>query len=467
MDLFAVNSYSELDVARWKQEGGLPRSALFHNEKGRFTDVGRASGADVSLRGNGCVAADFDLDGRADLYVTSSTYDALLWNNGDGTFTEGARAAGIDVYGWHGGAAVGDVDGDGLPDLYVAGYTNMNAPVEGSLGGFPSRYEGVRDLLYLNEGPDASGHPHFREVGAQAGLDRGTFDHSLGAVFSDFDGDGRVDLYVANDEDPNRLYRNVPAQSGLGFRFENVAALAGVADGHAGMGIAAQDYSGDGKTDLLITNSRDQRHAVYEASPSGRFADVRSQFDSAFGGTYVGWGVAWADLDLDGDLDLVLANGAIPVKDLTSDAQPLQVLWNRAGRFVYARTDTEANHRLRLNGRGLAAADYDNDGDLDVAVNTIGGRLALLENTTPRGRWLEVALDGFHPGATVTVVLPGGRKLVRGVYAGSSYLSSEDPRVHFGLGDAKEVARLVVRYPDGRVRTLRRVPANRVVHVEP
>jgi ASPIC and UnbV/FG-GAP-like repeat len=468
MDLFAVNSYSELDVARWKQEGGLPRSALFHNEKGRFADVSRASGADVSLRGNGCVAADFDLDGHTDLYVTSSTYDALLWNNGDGTFTEGARAAGIDVYGWHAGATVGDVNGDGRPDLYVAGYTNLNAPAEDSLGGFPSRYQGVRDLLYVNEGPDTSGRPRFREVGTQAGLDRGAFDHSLGAVFSDLDGDGRLDLYVANDEDPNRLYRNVPAPNGLGFRFRNVATTAGVADPHAGMGVAAADYDGDGDTDLFVSNSRDQQHAVYEGTGSGRsFTDVRSDFDSAFGGTYVGWGVSWADLDLDSRLDLVLANGAIPVKDLASDAQPLQVLWNRAGRFAYASTDTEAGERLRLNGRGLAAADYDNDGDLDVAVNTIGGRLALVENTTPRGHWLEVALGGFHPGATVTAVLPAGRKLVRTVYAGSSYLSSEDPRVHFGLGHAKEVARLVVRYPDGHIRTLRGVAANRVVHVEP
>jgi Na+-translocating ferredoxin:NAD+ oxidoreductase RnfD subunit len=466
MDLFAVNSYSELDVARWKQQGGLPRSALFHNEGGRFADVSRASGADVSLRGNGCVAADFDLDGDTDLYVTSSTYDALLWNDGDGTFTEGARAAGIDVYGWHAGAAVGDVNGDRRPDLFVAGYTNLNAPAENSLGGFPSRYQGVRDLLYLNEGPDATGRTHFREVGEEAGLDQDAFDHSLGAVFSDLDGDGRLDLYVANDEDPNRLYRNIPSPNGLGFRFEDVAARAGVADGNAGMGIAAADYSGDGKTDLLITNSRDQMHAVYESSAGRSFIDVRSNFDFAFGGTYVGWGDSWVDLDLDGRLDLVVANGAIPVKDLAEDAQPLQVLWNRADGFAYAPTTSSTQERLRLNGRGLAAADYDNDGDLDIAVNTIGGGLALLENTTPHGHWLEVALGGFHPGATVTAVLPGGERLEREVHAGSSYLSSEDPRVHFGLGKAATVARLVVRYPDGEVRTLQGVAANRVVRIQ-
>jgi hypothetical protein len=477
MDLFAVNSYSELDVAKWKREGGLPRSALFHNEKGRFVDVSRASRADVSLRANGCVAADFDGDGHTDLYVTSSTYDALLWNDGDGTFRDGARAAGIDDYGWHAGAAAGDVNGDGRPDLYVAGYTNTNAPAEDSLGGFPSRYQGVRDLLYLNEGPGPGGRPRFREVGAQAGLDRGAFDHSLGAVLSDLDGDGRLDLYVANDEDPNRLYRNVPwpggagaDPSGLGFRLRDVAAAEGVADGHAGMGIAAADYSGDGRTDLIVTNSRHQKHAVFRSAASAAgigYTDVRSSFDPAFRGNYTGWGASWVDLDLDGDLDLVVANGAIPVGDLAKDAQPIQVLRKGPGGYGDATRNAGSREKLALNGRGLAAADYDNDGDLDVAVNTIGGRLALLENTTPPGRWLEVALAGFHPGATVTAVLPGGRRLVREVHAGSSYLSSEDPRVHFGLGDATRVSRLVVRYPGGQVSTLRGVAANRVVHVGP
>jgi hypothetical protein len=250
-----------------------------------------------------------------------------------------------------------------------------------------------------------------------------------------------------------------------GFRFEDVAPTAGVADGNAGMGIAAADYSGDGETDLLVTNSRDQMHAVYERSAPGRFTDVRSKFDFAFGGSYVGWGDSWVDLDLDGKLDLVVANGSIPVRDLAEDAQPIQVLWNRAAGFEYA--STGAQDRLRLNGRGLAAADYDNDGDLDVAVNTIGGRLVLLENTNHGGHWLEVALRGFHPGAAVTAVLPSGQRLVREVHAGSSYLSSEDPRVHFGLGDAGRIARLVVRYPDGRVKTLRGVAANRVLHVRP
>src|SRR5215212_1649053 len=270
VDLFVVNSYAQADVGRWRAHGGLPRSALFRNRKGRFTNVSRRSHASLAIRGEGCVAADLNSDGRTDLYVTTAGYDKLLWNNGNGTFTQGARAAGIRSYGWHAAAAVGDVNGDGRPDLYVAGYADASVPVPGSAAGFPNNVSGVRDLLYLNVGRGRYGHSKFREVGVQAGLEAARFDHSLGAVFSDLDGDGRLDLYVANDGDPNRLYQNVAwpggrraDPAGLGFRFEERAAIAGVADPNAGMGVAATDFNGDGRTDLFISNSRGQPHAVY------------------------------------------------------------------------------------------------------------------------------------------------------------------------------------------------------------
>jgi hypothetical protein len=283
-------------------------------------------------------------------------------------------------------------------------------------------------------------------------------------------------VYVANDEDPNRLYRNVPwpggvaaDPAGLGFRLRDVAVRAGVADANAGMGIAAADYDGNGLTDLFVSNSRGQGHAVYRGMPAGSgatgYADARDDFVGTPAAT--GWGASWVDLDLDTDLDLVLTNGDIPVASLIDDAEPIQILENRstdaARRFADLGLRAGDEGRLQTNGRGLAAADYDNDGDVDVAINSIGGPLILLENTARGGNWLGVRLPGFWPGAQVTAVLPDGRRLVRQVQAGGSYLSSEDPRLLFGLGDARRVSALVIRYPDGTQTRLDDVTVNRLV----
>ena len=316
----------------------MPRSALFHNVKGRFTDVSRSSGADVQLRGSGCVAGDFNGDGSTDIYVTAAGNDALLWNDGKGHFSEGARAAGITAWGWHTGAAVADVNGDGRPDIFVSGYADVNAPAPSSAG-FPNNYQGVRDLLYLNTGNDAKGHARFREVGEKARIDSGTPEHGLGAVFMDANGDGRPDLYVANDANPNRLYMNVPFKGGaaadplgLGFRLEESAASVGLADPNAGMGIAAADYSGDGRPDIVVTNSHKQLHGVFRSNPpsggSASYSDARADIASAFDTSLAGWGVSWVDLDNDTNLDLVLANGAIPVVGLEQSAEPVQAFEN-------------------------------------------------------------------------------------------------------------------------------------------
>ena len=197
------------------------------------------------------------------------------------------------------------------------------------------------------------------------------------------------------------------------------------------------------------------------------FEDVRGDFAAAFGDTFTGWGASWVDLDLDTDLDLLLANGDIPVGNLTKDAEPIQVIENVATpgttpRFDDVGAPADDAGRLRIDGRGLAAADYDNDGDVDIAINSIGARCILLENSSADGNWLEVSFDGPSPGARVKIVLPDGRILVREFHAGGSYLSSEDPRIHFGLADATVVRTLVIRYPDGTRTRLDHVAVNQV-----
>jgi hypothetical protein len=481
LDLYVVNSYAQREKARWQDQGGLPHNALFHNVEGEFVDVSTGSGADVDVRGTGCVAADFDLDGHTDLYVTTAEVGVLLWNDGDGTFREGAAEAEVDAVGWYAGAAVGDVNGDGWPDLFLAGYASVGNRVANATQGFPNTQTGVRDLLYLSQGGTGRERPTFREVGREAGLEVVNFEYGLGALFADLDRDDDLDLYVANDTKPNRLYKNVrwpggadADPAGVGFRFEEMAARAGVADPNAGMGIAGGDYDADGRTDLFVTNARGQVHGAYhgqrseDVTPS--FVDVRRDLGPDLG-TSTGWGVSWADLDLDTDLDLIVANGDIPVEDLAADADSVQAFENRTAQGEPGHFEDQTRRLGLLDvgpllARGSAASDYDNDGDVDIAVTAIGGPLALLENRGATGHWLEVSLPQFAPGTRVTVVLADGRELEREVHAGSSYLSSEDPRVHFGLGEADSVDDLLIRLPGGEETVEHDVAADQIVTLE-
>jgi hypothetical protein len=234
------------------------------------------------------------------------------------------------------------------------------------------------------------------------------------------------------------------------------------------MGVAAQDYSGDGRPDMFVTNNRGQGHAAFQTTNRAAFANARQVFAPALGENGAGWGASWVDLANNGREDLVLASGAIPITNLKKDAGPIQVLENRGGNhFADASAAVDLRPGPLVNGRGVAAADYDTDGRVDIAINSIGGKLILLHNTGSSGHWLEVSLSRFAPAAVVTAVLPDDRRLVRDVQAGSSYLSSEDPRVHFGLGDATKVKELIVRWPGGKVTRQHDVAADRIVTVKP
>src|SRR5918996_1641279 len=214
LDLFVVNGFAQAERDEWLAEGGLPVSRLYRNDEGRFEDVTEESQTGLALRGQGCVAAALDDDGRTDLYVTGAESSALLWNEGDSTFREGAEEAGVSAFGWHTGAAAGDLNADGWPDLVVTGYVDLANPIPEATLGFPNTYAGARDLLLLSEGSDDGGRPTFREVGREAGLEVTGLAYGLGVVLADLERDGDLDVHVANDTNPDRLYENVAWPAG-------------------------------------------------------------------------------------------------------------------------------------------------------------------------------------------------------------------------------------------------------------
>ena len=474
LDLFVVDTWSDGEWGDWRGGDGIPTSRLFANEAGRFRDVSDETGTALPLRGNGCVAADFDLDGWTDLFITTERNDVLLWNDGGEGFIDDATLeapSGATAFGWHTGAAVGDVDGNGWPDLFVAGYADQNRPIPSATQGFPNTVEPEPDLLLLNDGPGDGARARFRDVAADAGIEPGGADYGLGVLMADLDLDGDLDIYVANDTNPNQLYENVGVDRGS-VRFREQGMTAGVGDDGAGMGVAAADAGGDGLAELVTTNQFDELDVlatnVTDATSGLAFTDGRTAAgvpDLGAGAT--GWGTSWSDFDLDGDPDLVIANGAIPVRDLDGDRQPVRLYENDgAGGLADASTQTGLDRLGPYLGRGLAAADYDNDGDLDVAIASIGGPLALLRNSGAGGHWLIVTVDRATPGTIVTVTLADGRVLRQELAAGGSYLSSEDPRAHFGLGGTTDVAEIVVEGPDGSTARRLDVAADQIVAVE-
>jgi len=482
LDAYVVNGY--------RVEGGSVvtrgKNALYRNRgDGTFEDAtDRAGVGGAGHWGCGVAVADYDADGHPDLFVTNFGPNALYRNRGDGTFENVAAAAGVEAPGWNTGAAFFDAEGDGDVDLFVAGYIEHGLDdvlaarrgldwkgVERVASG-PFGLPGAPDHFFRSRGDGT-----FEDATREAGLEDRALAFGFGARAVDIDDDGDQDLYVANDSDPNYLYRN----EGDGT-FREIGLWAGAAmdaggRAQAGMGVGAGDVDGDGIVDLLVTNFSEDFTTLYRGEGGGFFEDASER--SGIGpATYrsLSWGAALADLDNDGDLDLALASGHIyPQVDAhpefgMSYRQPVQVLENvGAGRFVEATARAGPDIAVPRAARGLAAGDYDNDGDVDLLLTVLDGPPVLLRNDSSVGSWIEVRLmprPGGGPllGARIDIEA-GGRTQRRDLASGDSYLSSHDPRAHFGLGAAARVERLRVRWPDGSETVLADLPANRLVDV--
>src|SRR5580765_1768637 len=465
LDIYLVTA-PELTPAR---ERIAHRNALYRNLGGwKFEDVSRQAGVDLAAWGSGVCAGDFDGDGRLDLYVTNWGPNALFRNRGDGTFENVAARAGVEAGGWSTGCTFFDADGDGDLDLYVARYVETTwESVVGALRTLiwrngphvmigPAGLPGQSDLFF-----DNVGNGRFVEATDAYGLTDQSRAYGFGVVATDYDDDGFVDLFVANDSNPNFLYHNL----GNG-RFENVGLKAGVAvngDGRAqaGMGVDAGDYDGDLRPDLVLTTFAQDRYTLYHNIDGQRFEDVSTAGLAAPTFVRMGWGTAFLDADLDGKLDLFFANGHI-FSDIDrfpqlgeTYRQKNQLLLNIGSRFRDVSERAGAGMQIAAVGRGLAVGDLDNDGDLDLVVNNMDDVPTLLENRQRTAHhWVAVratapAGNRFAIGAKVTISA-GGIRQMREIRSGGSFLSQNDLRAYFGLGDYGGPVDVEVRMPGGR-----------------
>jgi hypothetical protein len=472
LDLFLVDGGSVTDTG----VAAAAQHRLYRNRGGgQFEDVTKAAGVRHREYGMGACAADYDNDDRVDLYVTNFGPNVLYHNDGHGAFSDVTGSAGVGSARLGASCAFADIDNDGDVDLFVANYVDPDSRIvcgDARARAYcrPDVYSGVPSTLYRNNGDGT-----FTDTTRASGLDRAD-GKALGVVFTDYDGDGRADLFVANDLTRNFLYHN----EGKGV-FKEVGLPAGAAmasDGRvrAGMGTDAGDYDGDGRFDLIVTNFESETHSMFRNLGTGLFADAT--FESGLGPAtlpFLGFGVAFVDYDNDTDLDLAIANGhvldnAAVFRSTSRYAQRNLLLRNEGkARFVEVGRHAGPGFALEKVSRALVAGDVDNDGDLDLLVSNNGQSADLLRNEGDgrTGHTLLVRLRGGQSnrdaiGAVVTATV-AGRRLVREVRAGSSYLGQHDLRVHFGLGRAEVVDRLEVRWPNGRVEAVQSVAARQVV----
>lgn len=476
-DIYFTNAATVDQAIKGEKAAG----ALYrNNHDGTFTDVTAKAGIGRACFAMGGAVGDYNNDGWPDLYVTCLGGNVLYRNNGDGTFSDVTASARVADGRWSTGAAFADYDGDGFVDLMVANYIDFNLADLPKFGSSPTcRFRGIDvqcgprglrgagDALFHNNGDGT-----FTDVSRETGVEDKDHYYGLGVVWSDFGNRGRQDLYVADDSTPNYLYRNEGNGKFTDISLESGTAVSGDGSEQGSMGVAVADYNHTGRFSIYVTNFADEFNTLYRNDGKDNFTDVSYDAGVAVPSLpYVKWGTVFADLDNDGWVDLLSVNGHVypQVDALPSGAryrEPMNLLMNqRDGTFCDAAPQAGSAVNLPRVGRGLAMADFFNNGQVDFVAENLDGEPMLLKNPgNPANHWVSFELAGTKSnrlalGARVTL-RAGGITQTDEVRSGGSYLSQNDLRLHFGLGPAKTIESVTVRWPSGREESFKDLAAD-------